>query len=68
MQIPELEWIDVSRGLGTDREQVGADGVVTGPVTDEHHIRAYMDEWRRLMTGDLRLEASGAATAVRCGL
>jgi hypothetical protein len=37
-------------------------------VTDEHHIRAYMDEWRRLMTGDLRLEASGAATAVRCGL
>ena len=26
-------------------------GVVTGPVTHEHHIRGYFQEWARLMTG-----------------
>jgi hypothetical protein len=24
---------------------------VTGPVTHEHHIRGYLQEWARLMTG-----------------
>ena len=60
MQIPEIEWIDVSRGLGTDRETMDDDGVVSGPVTDEHHIRAYFEEWRRLMESDLRLEVTGS--------
>ncbi len=67
MQIPEMEWIDVSRGLGTSRDSVASDGVVTGPVTDEHHIRAYMAEWRRLMTTDLRLVANRSSFAPGCG-
>ena len=62
LQIPEIEWVDARRGLGLDRETVGDDGVVTGPVTDEHHIRGYMDEWRRLMTADITLTTSKPAT------
>jgi phenylpropionate dioxygenase-like ring-hydroxylating dioxygenase large terminal subunit len=51
MVIPEMEWIDISRGAGTDREKTDKHGVVIGPVTDEHHIRGYFQEWTRLMTG-----------------
>src|SRR5271156_1585482 len=51
MLIPEMEWIDVSRGAGTGRETTDDRGVVTGPVTDEHHVRGYFQEWTRLMTG-----------------
>ena len=51
MLIPEMEWIDVSRGAGTGRETTDDQGVVTGPVTDEHHVRGYFQEWTRLMTG-----------------
>jgi phenylpropionate dioxygenase-like ring-hydroxylating dioxygenase large terminal subunit len=51
MVIPEMEWIDISRGAGTDREKTDTQGVVIGPVTDEHHIRGYFQEWTRLMTG-----------------
>jgi phenylpropionate dioxygenase-like ring-hydroxylating dioxygenase large terminal subunit len=51
MVIPEMEWIDISRGAGTDREKTDNQGVVIGPVTDEHHIRGYFQEWTRLMTG-----------------
>lgn len=59
LQIPEIEWVDARRGLGTDRESVSDDGVVSGPCTDEHHIRGYMDEWRRLMTADITLTTGG---------
>lgn len=51
MLIPEMEWIDISRGAGTDRDKTDHQGVVKGPVTDEHHIRGYFQEWTRLMTG-----------------
>ncbi len=51
MLIPEVEWIDISRGVGTGCEVTGADGVVEGPITHEHHIRGYFQEWTRLMTG-----------------
>lgn len=37
--IPEMQWVDFSKGLGTDRESVGADGVITGAVSDETGIR-----------------------------
>ncbi len=51
MLIPEMEWIDISRGANTDREKTDKQGVVIGPPTDEHHIRGYFQEWARLMTG-----------------
>jgi hypothetical protein len=63
MVIPEMEWIDVSRGVGTGREETDHLGVVTGPVTHEHHIRGYFQEWTRLMTGSTTgwSESQGAA-------
>lgn len=48
--IPEMEWVMMHRGHGVpDRQKVGDDGVVTGPVTDELHMRGYFQEWARLM-------------------
>jgi hypothetical protein len=65
MLIPEMEWIDVSRGVGTGRETTDGRGVVTGPVTDEHHVRGYFQEWTRLMTGSTTgwSESRGTADA-----
>lgn len=55
LTIPEIEWVDVSRGLGTDREWLDERGILTGPVTDEFEVRHYFEEWRRLMTDDFEL-------------
>ncbi len=55
LAIPELEWLDVSRHLRTRREQTDARGIVTGPVTDDLHLRDYYKEWKRLMSTDLKL-------------
>ncbi|HHW37346.1 MAG TPA: Rieske 2Fe-2S domain-containing protein [Bacillales bacterium] len=50
LTIPEVEWIHTGRGLGIPgRQTVDEHGVVTGPVTDELHIRNYYQEWKRLM-------------------
>jgi phenylpropionate dioxygenase-like ring-hydroxylating dioxygenase large terminal subunit len=57
LTIGEMEWIDVSRGAGNDREVLDDRGVLRGPVTDELTIRGYYREWKRLMTQDLTLEA-----------
>jgi hypothetical protein len=51
--IPEMEWVDFSKGLGTDRESVGADGVVTGAVSDETGIRGAYRYWLELMERDV---------------
>jgi phenylpropionate dioxygenase-like ring-hydroxylating dioxygenase large terminal subunit len=48
--IPELPWIDMSRGLGSPTDRVDPDtGEVTGPITSEAAQRSYLAEWRRLM-------------------
>jgi phenylpropionate dioxygenase-like ring-hydroxylating dioxygenase large terminal subunit len=52
--IPEMEWVDVSRGWATDREARTADGTITGDVTDETGIRAGYERWAELMSGELR--------------
>jgi benzoate/toluate 1,2-dioxygenase subunit alpha len=52
--IPEMEWVDFSKGLGTGREVFGADGVVTGAVSDETGIRGAYTWWRELMGRDVR--------------
>ena len=53
--IPEMAWVDLSRGLGTDRESIGPDGVVTGNVMDETGIRGAYDRWKELMGREVRL-------------
>ena len=55
MAIPELEWIDISRHLRTGKQQVDAQGVITGPTSDDLHFRAYYQEWKRLMSAELNL-------------
>jgi phenylpropionate dioxygenase-like ring-hydroxylating dioxygenase large terminal subunit len=55
LSIPEIEWVDMSRHLDTGQERIDARGVITGPVTDDLHLRAYYQEWKRLMSADLRL-------------
>jgi phenylpropionate dioxygenase-like ring-hydroxylating dioxygenase large terminal subunit len=58
LTIPEVEWVLVNRGLGLeDRHRVDEHGVVTAPKTDELVLRSYFQEWKRLMTADLRLAA-----------
>ncbi|ANZ25899.1 aromatic ring-hydroxylating oxygenase subunit alpha [Rhodococcus aetherivorans] len=51
LSIPEVAWVQMNRGFGVEgRQKVDADGVVTGPVTDELHMRGYYQEWLRLMS------------------
>lgn len=55
LSIPEIEWLDVSRHLHTGVETVDEYGVITGPVSDDLHFRAYYKEWKRLMSMPLTL-------------
>ena len=52
--IPEMEWVDFSKGLGTNREVTGADGAITGAVSDETGIRGAYYWWQELMRRDVR--------------
>ena len=54
--VPEMEWLDFSRGFGTDRETAGPDGVVTGNVTDETAVRGSYFRWKELMNRDVQLK------------
>jgi phenylpropionate dioxygenase-like ring-hydroxylating dioxygenase large terminal subunit len=47
MAVPEVEWVDLSRGLF--RERVEPDGRRVGHVTDEVPQRALYRQWRRHM-------------------
>ena len=50
--IAEVEWIDMSKGLGDPAEEVSEDGVRRGPVTHEGPMRGYIRAWRELMEAD----------------
>jgi phenylpropionate dioxygenase-like ring-hydroxylating dioxygenase large terminal subunit len=51
LSIPDVEWIHTGRGLGIPgRQTIDENGVISGPVTDELHIRNYFQEWKRLMS------------------
>jgi phenylpropionate dioxygenase-like ring-hydroxylating dioxygenase large terminal subunit len=52
--IPEMEWVDFSKGLGTSRETVNADGSITGSVSDETGIRGAYFYWKELMSRDVQ--------------
>jgi hypothetical protein len=56
--IPEMEWVDFSKGLGTSREVVNADGSITGNVSDETGIRGAYYYWKELMSRDVRLRVA----------
>lgn len=47
LQAPAAEWVLFARGL--HREQVAADGEISGDVTDEVPQRGIYREWKRLM-------------------
>ena len=55
LQIPEMEWVDVSKGLRPGAETVDDRGVITAPVTADTPLRGYLKEWRRLMNLEPKL-------------
>lgn len=49
MNSPEDEWVDMGRHWETGKDVPGPDGVVSGPVTTDIHMRNYYAQWKRLM-------------------
>jgi phenylpropionate dioxygenase-like ring-hydroxylating dioxygenase large terminal subunit len=54
-KIPEVEWLDYSRGLGTNRESKQPNGAIRGNVMDETGQRGSYEQWRTLMNRSVRL-------------
>jgi phenylpropionate dioxygenase-like ring-hydroxylating dioxygenase large terminal subunit len=54
---PEDEWVDISRHYETGKDVVGQNGVLTGPVTSDLHMRNYYARWKQLMKADPTLKA-----------
>ncbi len=54
LSIPEMEWIDMSRGLPDDAGEGdsggGDDGTIYGPITSEAPQRRYLAHYAKLMT------------------
>lgn len=48
LAVEEEEWIDMSRGHGAG-DEMDEHGLVTGGIASEAPIRAYLEEWVRLM-------------------
>lgn len=55
--IPEMEWIDVSRGLDGSADVPGPDGTVSGPITSEAPQRGYLAHYARLMSTEVTTRA-----------
>ena len=55
--VPEMEWVDVSRGVHGDCDWIDGDGLLTGPITSEAPMRGYLREYRRLMADPAELHA-----------
>ncbi|MET0909227.1 MAG: SRPBCC family protein, partial [Ilumatobacteraceae bacterium] len=53
LAIPEMEWIDISRGLGDERDVHRPDGTVTGPITSEAPQRGYLAHYASLMSHEV---------------
>ena len=51
--IPEMEWLDVSRGV--DRETVDETGLVRGHKTDETPVRHSYGHWLKMMSREPKL-------------
>ena len=48
--VPEDEWIDMSRHAQTPVVRDPVTGVLEGPVTSDLHMRAYFEQWKKLMS------------------
>lgn len=48
-----MEWVDFSKGLGTNREVPQSDGFTRGNISDETGIRAAHQRWKELMSSDV---------------
>jgi phenylpropionate dioxygenase-like ring-hydroxylating dioxygenase large terminal subunit len=57
LRIPEMEWIDVSRGLEDGRDVALADGTVVGPITSEAPQRGYLRRYADLMATEVGTRA-----------
>jgi hypothetical protein len=57
--VPEMEWLDFSKGLGSGREHTGSDDTVTGNISDETGIRGSYFWWKTLMNRDFRPSVLG---------
>ena len=55
LAIPEIEWVNISKGLGTKDETVDENGVTRVPATHEAPVRSYLEQWQRLMAAEPRL-------------
>jgi phenylpropionate dioxygenase-like ring-hydroxylating dioxygenase large terminal subunit len=47
--VPELEWVDISRHMSTGTGRVDSDGLWREPISSDLHLRCYYDAWRRIM-------------------
>ena len=56
--VPEIEWVDVSRGVDDPSDVSLPDGTTIGPITSEAPMRGYLAHYARLM-------ATEVATRVR---
>ena len=63
LAIGEVEWVDMSKGLGHEAEEVTADGVRRAPVTHEGPMRGYLRAWLELMSADAKLTTARAGEA-----
>jgi len=57
LRIPEMEWIDVSRGLDDGRDVALPDGTVVGPITSEAPQRGYLRRYADLMATEVGTRA-----------
>lgn len=53
LRIPEMEWIDVSRGLGDPSDVLQPDGTTVGPITTEAPLRGYLRHYADLMGNEV---------------
>jgi phenylpropionate dioxygenase-like ring-hydroxylating dioxygenase large terminal subunit len=55
--IPEMEWIDTSRGLGDARDVQLDDGTSVGPITSEAPQRGYLAHYASMMSTEVTTRA-----------
>ncbi len=53
LAIPEMAWIDVSRGVGHASDVLLDDGTIIGPITSEAPMRGYLEQYARLMRAEV---------------
>ncbi len=57
--VPEMEWVDISRHIGTGAGKMAEDGIWTEPVSSDQHMRAYYGAWRRIMNESAERAVNG---------